>query len=58
MYDPLVVDTFIAAYPEIAGLAQTAGQQARSLLNPSERLFTPAEDHWRRLSVRGRQSGA
>jgi putative nucleotidyltransferase with HDIG domain len=36
MYDPLVVDTFIAAYPEIADLAQTAGQQARTLLEPSE----------------------
>src|SRR5688572_163553 len=36
MYDPLVVDTFIAAYPEITDLAQTAGQQARSLLDPSE----------------------
>ena len=36
MYDPLVVDTFIAAYSEIAELAQAAGQQARSLLDPSE----------------------
>jgi putative nucleotidyltransferase with HDIG domain len=36
MYDPLVVDTFIAAYPEIADLAHAAGQQARSLLEPSE----------------------
>jgi putative nucleotidyltransferase with HDIG domain len=38
MYDPLVVDTFIAAYPEIADLAQTAGQQARSLLEPTETI--------------------
>ena len=36
MYDPLVVDTFIAAYPEIADLAHTAGQQARSLIEPSD----------------------
>ena len=36
MYDPLVVDTFIAAYPEIADLAHTAGQQARTLLDASE----------------------
>jgi putative nucleotidyltransferase with HDIG domain len=36
MYDPLVVDTFIAAYPEIAELAQAAGQQARSLIEPNE----------------------
>jgi putative nucleotidyltransferase with HDIG domain len=38
MYDPLVVDTFIAAYPEIAELAHAAGQQARSLLEPTETL--------------------
>jgi putative nucleotidyltransferase with HDIG domain len=38
MYDPLVVDTFIASYPEIAELAHTAGQQARSLLEPTEAL--------------------
>jgi putative nucleotidyltransferase with HDIG domain len=38
MYDPLVVDTFIAAYAEIADLAQAAGQQARSLLDPSESI--------------------
>jgi hypothetical protein len=36
MYDPLVVDTFIAAYPEIADLAHTAGQQARTLLDTTE----------------------
>jgi putative nucleotidyltransferase with HDIG domain len=36
MYDPLVVDTFIATYPEIAEIAHAAGQQARSLLDPSE----------------------
>ena len=36
MYDPLVVDTFIDAYPEFADLAQAAGQQARSLIDPSE----------------------
>ena len=36
MYDPLVVDTFIAAYPEIAEQANTAGQQARTLLDAGE----------------------
>lgn len=36
MYDPLVVDTFISAYPEIAELAHTAGQQARTLLDANE----------------------
>ena len=39
MYDPLVVDTFIDAYPEIADLAHAAGQQARSLIDPSETAF-------------------
>ena len=38
MYDPLVVDTFIEAYPEIADLAHTAGQQARSLLDGGEQI--------------------
>ena len=32
MYDPLVVDTFIAAYPEMMAAANAAGDQARSLL--------------------------
>lgn len=31
MYDPLVVDTFIAEYEDIAPLAKNAGQHARSL---------------------------
>jgi putative nucleotidyltransferase with HDIG domain len=32
MYDPLVVDTFIAAHPSIAPAATVAGQNARSLV--------------------------
>jgi putative nucleotidyltransferase with HDIG domain len=32
MYDPLVVDTFIAVFPEIAPMAIQAGQQARSFM--------------------------
>jgi putative nucleotidyltransferase with HDIG domain len=32
MYDPLVVDTFIAVFPEISPAAIQAGQQARSLM--------------------------
>jgi putative nucleotidyltransferase with HDIG domain len=36
MYDPLVVDTFIAAYSEIAPLADAAGQQARTLVDGRE----------------------
>ncbi|MEQ1761395.1 MAG: HD domain-containing phosphohydrolase [Vicinamibacterales bacterium] len=34
MYDPLVVDTFIGAYDEIAPIAIAAGEQARSLITP------------------------
>src|SRR5688572_22466210 len=33
MYDPLVVDMFIRAYPEIGPLAARAGQEARTLLS-------------------------
>ena len=33
MYDPLVVDTFIGAYSEIAPLAIRAGQEARSIVD-------------------------
>ncbi|HEY1306804.1 MAG TPA: HD domain-containing phosphohydrolase [Vicinamibacterales bacterium] len=33
MYDPLVVDEFIAAFPEIAPLADAAGQHARTLID-------------------------
>ena len=32
MYDPLIVDTFIQVFPEIAPAAMKAGQQARSLV--------------------------
>jgi len=38
MYDPLVVDTFIGAYEEIAPLADAAGQQARTLVSAREEL--------------------
>ena len=34
MYDPLVVDTFIRTYAEIAPLALRAGQEARSVFGP------------------------
>lgn len=36
MYDPLVVDTFIKAYSEIAPLAIRAGQEARSVIDVTE----------------------
>src|SRR5262249_55830986 len=36
MYDPLVVDTFIEAYPDIAPLADAAGQQAKTLVSPRD----------------------
>jgi hypothetical protein len=32
MYDPLVVDAFLASYSELAPIAAAAGQQARSLV--------------------------
>jgi putative methionine-R-sulfoxide reductase with GAF domain len=32
MYDPLIVDTFIDAYPSIAPIAMRAGQEARTIL--------------------------
>jgi len=38
MYDPLVVDTFIAAYPEMVGAANEAGEQARTLLSVQEQV--------------------
>ena len=41
MYDPLVVDTFIAAYHEIAPLADAAGQQARTLVDAREDVEKP-----------------
>jgi putative nucleotidyltransferase with HDIG domain len=42
MYDPLVVDTFIAAHGELAPLANEAGLQARSLIG--EGTFAPERD--------------
>lgn len=34
-YDPLVVDTFVRAYPDIAPTAIQAGQEARSIIEPT-----------------------
>jgi len=42
MYDPLVVDTFIAVFPEIAPAAIRAGEQARSLIPTFETDKRPA----------------
>jgi GAF domain-containing protein len=42
MYDPLVVDTFIAEFEHIAPLADVAGRQARSLI-PIRIQATPIE---------------
>jgi putative methionine-R-sulfoxide reductase with GAF domain len=36
MYDPLVVDTFIAAYAEVAPTAIKAGEQAKTVVNGIE----------------------
>jgi putative nucleotidyltransferase with HDIG domain len=41
MYDPLVVDTFIEAYPDIAPLADAAGQQAKTLVSPRDESGQP-----------------
>jgi putative nucleotidyltransferase with HDIG domain len=37
MYDPIVVDAFMSAHAEIAPLATSAGEQAKSLIAPLER---------------------
>ncbi|MEQ1572725.1 MAG: HD domain-containing phosphohydrolase [Vicinamibacterales bacterium] len=42
MYDPIVVDTFIASYGEIAPAALRAGHEARTLFDPS--LFASPVD--------------
>ena len=42
MYDPLVVDTFIASYEELAPIATEAGLQARSLIG--EASFAPEHE--------------
>ncbi len=42
MYDPLVVDTFIAAHSEIAPAAAKAGQEARTLIDVG---LHAADDH-------------
>lgn len=43
MYDPLIVDTFIAAYGQIAPLAIRAGQEARSILSASDAADVPGD---------------
>ena len=52
MYDPLVVDTFVEVFPEIAPMAIQAGQQARSFMptlndgttaDPLQQIRTNAE---------------
>jgi putative nucleotidyltransferase with HDIG domain len=43
MYDPLVVETFIAGYADIAPLAIRAGQDARSLISASSE-FDPSSE--------------
>jgi putative nucleotidyltransferase with HDIG domain len=43
MYDPLVVDTFIASYPHIAPLATRAGQEARTILADTGLIDATAE---------------
>jgi HD-GYP domain-containing protein (c-di-GMP phosphodiesterase class II) len=44
MYDPLIVDTFIASYAQIAPMATRAGQEARSLLTSPDLLEDSGEN--------------
>ncbi len=46
MYDPLVVDTFISAYSQMAPAAELAGQQARSLVSHAfgQKTLSPFAD--------------
>ena len=44
MYDPIVVDAFIAAHAEIAPLATAAGEQARSLITPPDHSVEQGND--------------
>jgi putative nucleotidyltransferase with HDIG domain len=44
MYDPLVVDLFIASYAQIAPMAARAGQEARSLLGAPSLIESPTGD--------------
>ena len=50
MYDPLVVDTFIRTYAEIAPLAISAGQEARSLVEATELSTACSRDEGASLS--------
>src|SRR5687767_11251452 len=43
MYDPLIVDKFITSYTQIAPLAISAGQEARSMLVGTDLRETPAD---------------
>ena len=61
MSDPLVVDTFIDGLSEIAELAHTAGQQARTLLDANEHRSpgVPAIGPFEEIrSIGGGQHGA
>ncbi len=51
MYDPLVVDTFIQVFPEIAPAAIRAGEQARSLIPTFENDKRPAASEQIRTSA-------
>ncbi len=43
MYDPLIVDTFIRAYPEIGPAAIKAGQEARTIFPAEDQFAVPTE---------------
>jgi putative nucleotidyltransferase with HDIG domain len=56
MYDPIVVDTFIAAYAEIAPIAIAAGQHARSLVPAFEQSQERSANSLRNIRATAAQS--
>ena len=58
MYDPIVVDAFIAAHAEIAPLATAAGEQARSLISPPDQAIEQGGDPLEHIRQTAAQSSS
>ena len=58
MYDPLMVDTFIRAYPEIGPAAIKAGQEARTIFPAEDQFAVPAEPSLSLRQIRANASEA
>ena len=59
MYDPLVVDTFINAYEQLAPVADLAGQQARTLVDTREIVHkVPANTPFEEIRATAAESAA